>query len=52
MALRRGRRANHQMLAIVTRAPTAAAGVAIFRERCDMGENLAAGCMQRWVRTV
>ena len=36
LTLRRGRRANHQMLAIVASTPRAAAGLAILRERSDM----------------
>src|SRR5665213_966221 len=40
LTLRRGRRANHQMLAIVARTPRAAAGLAILRERSDMQVTL------------
>jgi len=36
LALRRGRRANHQMLAIVATTPNAAAGLAILCERSGM----------------
>ncbi len=42
LCLRRGRRANHQMLAMVARTPNAAAGLAILRERSDMGLTLPA----------
>jgi len=39
-AFRRGLRANHQMLAIVTSTPRPAAGLAILRERSDMAPTL------------
>ena len=40
LTLRRGRRANHQMLAMVASTPKAAAGLAILRERSDMAVRL------------
>ena len=40
LTLRRGRRANHQTLAMVASTPKAAAGLAILRERSDMGPTL------------
>ena len=40
LTLRRGRSANHQMLAIVATTPRAAAGLAIFPERSDMVTTL------------
>ena len=40
LCLRRGRRANHQMLAMVASTPRAAAGLAILRERSDMPPTL------------
>ena len=40
LTLRRGRSANHQMLAMVAMTPKAAAGLAILRERSDMGPTL------------
>ena len=39
-AFRRGLRANHQILAIVTSTPRPAAGLAILRERSDMASTL------------
>ena len=38
--LRRGRKANHQMLAMVASTPNAAAGFTILRERSDMPSTL------------
>jgi hypothetical protein len=48
--LRRGRRANHQMLAMVARTPKAAAGLATLRERSDMALTLPGGPDDRAVR--
>ena len=47
LTLRRGRRANHQMLAMVASTPKAAAGLAILRERSDMGPTLPGGLGRR-----
>jgi hypothetical protein len=59
LTLRRGRRANHQMLAMVATTPSAAAGFAILRERSDMGLTIPASTEARdlsgpadWCRTV
>ncbi len=41
LILRRGRRANHQMLAMVARTPRAAAGLAILRERSDITRDVS-----------
>jgi len=41
----RGLRANHQMEAMVASTPAAAAGLAIFRERSDMGVTIPPGAL-------
>ena len=50
--LRRGRRANHQTLAIVATRPRAAAGLAILRERSDMPLTLPVSSPQHGVQRI